>query len=366
MNAKQDDTVKVVGMDMGDEKHCLCLLNAEGNVVKSEELENTEERVRDYFKKLRSCVVVLEAGTHSRWCAKIIESSGHEVLVGNPRKLRLIWKSENKNDWHDAEMLARVGRLDRTLLHPVTPRGAGGVQDLAVVKARDKLVKTRALLVCHARGMVKTCGSRITKVSTRSFCEKAMEQIPAELQPALTPLNEAIKSITRQIGHYDKLIGKLCKKYPDTLRLMSINGVGPITSLAFVLTLESPSRCKTSREAGAYLGLVPRRDQSGKSDKQMRITKTGNSYLRRLLVGSAQYVLGPFGKDCELRRHGLKLAERGGKNAKRRAVVATARKLATIMHAVWKAQGEYDPSHVRNRRSAATGSQNDKNAPKPP
>ncbi len=350
-----DRNVKFVGIDMGDVKHCVCMLDGQGDIVGKVELENTGDCLRKYFGGLARCVVTMEAGTHARWCAAVIAGCGHEVLVGNPRHLRVIWKSDKKNDWHDAEMLARVGRVDRSLLHPVCFRSDSQVYDLAVVKARDKLVKTRTQLVCHMRGTVKTCGGRISNVSSKSFCHKCMEQVPKELEPALEPVNDALRAVTEQIGHCDKQIGQLCLKYPETARLQAIAGVGPITSLAFVLTLGAPDRCKSSRDVGSFLGLTPRRDQSGQTDKQLPITKAGNGYLRRLLVGSAQYLLGPFGKDCELRRRGLKLAERGGKNAKRRAVVATARKLATVMHAVWKSQGEYDPSHHANRKSRRDG-----------
>ncbi len=126
-----------------------------------------------------------------------------------------------------------------------------------------------------------------------------------------------------------------------------------MTALSFVLVLEDSGRIENSRSVGPFLGLTPKRDQSGQTDKQLRITKAGNAYLRRLLVQCAQYILGEFGPDCDLRRFGLKLAERGGKNAKRRAVVAVARKLAVVMHHLWKVGGDYDPLHQRNRKVSA-------------
>jgi transposase len=139
-------------------------------------------------------------------------------------------------------------------------------------------------------------------------------------------------------------IEQLCQEhYPETHHLRQVSGVGPITALAYVLTLDDPDRFRKSREVAPALGLVPKRDQSGDRDPQLRITKTGDSYLRRLLVGSAQYILGPFGPDCDLRRWGLKLAQRGGKNAKKRAVVAVARKLAVLLHHLWVTGEVYDP-----------------------
>jgi len=168
--------------------------------------------------------------------------------------------------------------------------------------------------------------------------------MPQTLRDALEPIMKSIEELTIRIRHYDKLIEKMCdKQYPETELLRKISGVGAVTALAYVLTLEEPSRFEKSRSVGAFLGVVPRRDKSGQTDKQLRITKAGDGYVRRLLVGSAQYILGPFGPDCDLRRFGLKLAARGGKNAKRRAVVAVARKLAVLMHHLWKSGDEYDP-----------------------
>ena len=127
--------------------------------------------------------------------------------------------------------------------------------------------------------------------------------MPQTLRDALEPIMKSIEELTIRIRHYDKLIEKMCdKQYPETELLRKISGVGAVTALAYVLTLEEPSRFEKSRSVGAFLGVVPRRDKSGQTDKQLRITKAGDGYVRRLLVGSAQYILGPFGPDCDLRR----------------------------------------------------------------
>jgi transposase len=276
--------------------------------------------------------------------------------VGNPRKLRAIWESDAKDDERDAEMLARIARFDPHLLYPIRHRGRQAQADLAVIKARDMLVKTRSVLIAHARGAVKSVGERISRCSAETFHRRLQEEMPEELCEALEPVRESIEDLTCRIRHYDKQLEELCaEKYPETEGLRAIRGVGPVTALAFVLTLEEPSRFGKSREVGPYLGLTPRKDKSGQTDKQLRITKAGNAYLRRLLVGCAQYMLGPFGADCDLRRFGLKLAARGGKNGKRRAVVAVARKLAVLLHALWKSGERYDPlfSQARRERKAA-------------
>lgn len=181
---------------------------------------------------------------------------------------------------------------------------------------------------------MKSFGERLPKCSAASFHKKRVAgRLPEALAPALEPILETIANLTAQIRAYDRELAALAEDlYPETRLLRQVPGVGTLTALAFVLTIEDPGRFDDSRVVGAYLGLVPAKDQSGDSDPQRRISKRGDRMLRRLLVGSAQYLLGPFGEDCDLRRHGEKLAARGGKSAKKRAVVAVARKLSVLLH----------------------------------
>jgi transposase len=340
-----------IGIDMGDKKHIICILDAAGEVIKRTTVANTSDALKKYFSKFGPSLIALEAGTCSGWVSRLLEELGHEVLVGNPRKLRIIWDSDEKCDERDAEMLARIARFDPHLLYPIHHRGEQAQADLAVIKARDMLVKTRKMLVSHARCVVKTMGYRISSCSTASFHLRLREQMPICLEPALEPVMKSIEELTVRIRHYDKLIEELAReKYPEAQCLRQISGVGPVTSLAFVLTLEEHSRFKKSRDVGPFLGLVPKRDQSGQIDKQLGITKAGDTYLRSLLVGSAQYILGRFGPECDLKEFGLKLAAVGGKNAKHRAVVAVARKLSVLMHRLWSSEETYDPFHKHNTR----------------
>jgi transposase len=338
-----------IGMDLGDKTHEVCVLDAEGKVILRKEIVNTGESVKKFFKDYKDVLVVMETGTHSPWVSRVVEGMGCEVLVGNARKLRMIWMANNKSDVRDAEMLARIGRMDRALLYPVHHRSEEAQQDLAIMKARDALVSVRADLVNHVRSTVKGTGHRINKCSTEAFARRAKESIPEGLRAALLPVIEAIEAISEQIRSYDKEIATLIEqRHPEAKRLSQVPGVGPVTSLGFVLSLEESGRFKKSRSVGAYLGLTARRDQSGQTDKQLRITRAGDAYVRRLLVGCSHYILGAFGPDCDLRRFGLKLAARGGKNAKRRAIVAVARKLGVMLHRLWVTGAEYDPDYRKN------------------
>ena len=200
------------------------------------------------------------------------------------------------------------------------------------------------------RGAVKSFGHRLPKCPARSFHKRASEHIPEALRPALEPVLEQIASLTERIRDYDRRLVAISEEhYPETELLRQVEGVGPLTALTFVLTLEDPYRFEKSRSVGAYLGLVPATDQSGERDPREKRISKGDEMLRRLLVGSAHYVLGPFGSDSDLRRHGQKIASRGGKNSKKRAAVATARKLAVLLHRLWVTAEVYDPLYNAHR-----------------
>jgi len=341
------------GLDLGDRYSYLCLIDTEsGEVMEESRLRTTPEALKRRFSSERPLRVAIEAGTHSPWVSRVLEECGHEVLVANPRKIRLIYTNKRKTDKLDAENLARLARLDPKLLYPLKHRGEDSQAHMAIIRSREALVSCRTQLVNHVRGAVKSFGARLPKCPARSFHNKAPEHIPQALWPALEPILETIGSLTERIREYDRQLESVCQEhYPETNLLRQVEGVGPLTALTFVLTLEDPSRFAKSRSVGAYLGLVPATDQSGESDPQMRITKEGDEMLRRLLVGSAHYILGPFAKeDSDLRRHGEKIASRGGKNAKKRAAVAVARKLSVLLHRLWVTAELYDPLYNAHRR----------------
>ena len=333
-----------VGLDLGDKFSYIVILNQDGEVIEETRLPTSKSAFQRKFSSLSPCRVAMEVGAQSRWVSHLLRELGHEVIVANARKLRAIYANPRKDDRADAEILARLARLDPSLLSPIHHRSPQAQADLSVLRSRDALVRSRTLLINHVRGIVKSVGDRLPSCSANYFATKVAPSIPEPLQPALIPILDTIASLSQQIRAYDRQIEALCASmYPETKLLRNVSGVGPLTALAYTLTLEDPQRFPKSRAVGPAVGLVPKRDQSGDRDPQLRIT---NTFLRRLLVSSAQYILGPFGPDCDLRRWGLRLAERGGKNAKRRAVVAVARKLAVLLHHLWKTGEVYDPFHI--------------------
>lgn len=333
-----------VGIDLGDKKSMVHVRNQDGEFVEETRLPTTATALERKFGQRAPMRIAIEVGSHSRWISRQLKSYGHEVVVADARKLRLIYENPRKSDRVDAKYLAKLVRLDMSLLSPVAHRGEEAQQHLAILRARDSLVKARTELVNHTRGIVKSFGGRLPNCSTESFAKRVGPALPESLRPALEPLLEIIQDMTKRIQSYEQEIERLCQQvYPETTCMRQIKGVGALTALAYVLTLEDAKRFRKSREVGPYLGLVPRRNQSGEADPQGRITKTGDKYLRRLLVGSAHYILGPFGEECYLRSWGLRLAERGGKSAKKRAVVAVARKLAVLLHKLWVSGEDYHP-----------------------
>jgi transposase len=352
MDSSKERPQVTAGLDIGDKYSYLCLIDTQsGEVVEEGRLRTSPEAFLRRFSSERPMRIAIEAGTHSPWASRVLEECGHEVLVANARKLRLIYSNKRKTDEIDAENLARLARLDPKLLYPLKHRGEESQAHMALIRSREALVGTRTQLVNHVRGTVKSFGGRLPKCPARSFHKRAKEHIPEALLAALAPVVEQIGSLTERIREYERRLETIAKEhYPETELLRQVEGIGPLTALTFVLTLEDPYRFEKSRSVGAYLGLVPATDRSGDRDPQKRISKEGDQMLRKLLVGSAHYILGPFGSDSDLRRHGEQIASRGAKNSKKRAAVAVARKLSVLLHRLWISGEVYDPLYNAHRR----------------
>jgi len=340
-----------IGMDLGDSWSFYCVLDEAGKIILEQKVATTQEAMKQTFEKIPRSLIALETGTHSPWVSRLLTELGYEVIVAHAQKVELITKSNRKDDRHDARTLARLVRFDPELLGPVRHRSAKAQIHLTVIRARAELVSARTALVNAARGLVKSFGERLPKCGTYQVNEKLAEGLSAELRDVLVPLLRQIESLNEPIKEYDERMEKIAKEvYPETSLLQQVKGVGTQIALTYVLTIEDPHRFLKSREVGCFLGLKPGRRNSGKSEPQKKISKEGDRYLRTMMVQGAHYILGPFGEDSDLRRWGLKLAERGGKNAKKRAVVAVARKLAVLLHRLWVSGEVYEP--LRNSQKA--------------
>ena len=341
-----------IGLDLGERFSHYCVLDESGRILGESKTTTSPIAMEAAFGRMARSRVALETGTHSPWVSRLLSKLGHEVIVAHARNVRLIGESRRKDDRLDAQTLARLARIDPQLLCPVKHRSAKAQADLTLIRARAGLVRARTALVNTARGLAKSYGERLRGCNVRNMNPEKAEALSPELQAALQPLLAGIEVVSEQIGEYNERIEKLAKEsYPEVALLKQVKGVGTLIALTFLLTLEDAHRFRKSRDVGCYLGLQPGRRNSGQSEPQMHISKEGDPYLRTLLVQGSQHILGPFGPDSDLRRWGLKLAERGGRKGKKRAIIATARKLAVLLHHLWVSGEAYEPLH-NNQQSA--------------
>lgn len=338
---QKDKPAMTVGIDVGDKFSRYCVVQ-DGEIVEEGRFRTESNAVGRHFRGRERMRMAMECGTHSPWMSRLLKEWGHEVIVANARKIEAVTGNESKSDEHDAQQLALLADYNPKLLHAIDHLSPEQQRDRMLIQARATLVRARTMLINTTRGLVKGTGERLPPCSSQSFGRQMKAKLPADLAPWIAPLVEQVASLTAQIARMDQEIEALSKKYPEIRRLRTVPGVGALIAATYVLTLHGPQVAQHSRSAGAFLGLRPRRQQSGDYDPQCRITKSGNVYLRSLLMESAQYILGRFAPDSALRRWGLKLAA-GGKRAKKRALVAVARKLAVILHCLWRTGQSYQP-----------------------
>lgn len=341
LSKTQQPTRETIGIDLGDKVSRYCIVDLSGEVVEEGSFRNQASSIEKHFGG-EPRRIALEAGAQSAWISRELQRLGHEVIVANPRELKWITSSDNKNDPVDARKLALLARADVRLLAPVEHRGAEQQAELAVIRARDALLRARTLLINSARSIAKGFGLRLPKSITGTFGERAVESLPKFLCTPLAGLLEQIDALSQQIGGYDQQVGKLATAHPEVERLTSVPGVGQLTAMTFVLTLGRPDRFAHSRDVAGFLGLRPKQRQSGARDPQLGISKSGDPYMRKLLVQCAHHILGHYGKDSALRQGGLAKGE-GGKKATLRAIVAVAPKLSVLLHRLWVSGEFYKP-----------------------
>jgi transposase len=346
-----------IGMDLGDKTSRMCFLDEEGEVIREGSVATTKKGMAQVFGTMAHSRIALEVGTHSPWVSRLLKSFGHEVIVANARQVKLISQSSRKDDKLDAQMLARLARVDPQLLRPIRHRSEEAQTDLTTIRIRAALVEARTGLVNAARGLAKALGERLPKCDTDQMGEEKLAEVPEALAETLKPLLKEVESLTGRIQECDEKIEQIARdRYPETKLLRQVKGVGPLIALTFVLTVEDKERFAKSRDVGCYVGLRPKRSESGERQPELRITKEGDVYLRKLLVQGAHCILSRRGPDTDLKRWGTKLGERGGKNAKKRALVAVARKLAILLHHLWRTGEVYEPlrhSSATERQKAA-------------
>lgn len=354
-----------VGLDLGDRSSCYCILDEAGEKVSEGKLPTSRAGLDSVFGKMAACRIALEVGTHSPWISRQLAGMGHEVIVANAHKVKLITQSTKKNDRMDAEHLARLARVDPKLLSPIRHRGEEAQADLAVIRARAGLVDARSELINTARGLAKPMGERLPKCDADFVTEALADKLSKAAQRAIRPILKSIEELNEQIAEYDRMIQGLEKKYAEVKLLKQVHGVGPLIALTFILTIEDVKRFEHSRDVGPYLGLTRKQRDSGESAPELGISKAGDRLLRRLLVQGAHCILRKGGPDSDLKSWGMGKFEEGKKGSKKRkkkAVVAVARKLGVLLHMLWATGQVYDPHYNRRAVEAAEKAKSERKA----
>jgi transposase len=333
-----------IGMDLGNRKHTVCALDADGNVLFRKEVANTPDELKVFFEENKGATVAMETGLCCRWISALSKASGCDTIVGNARELAMIWGDKNKNDRNDAEKIARLARADRNLFHPVTLRDDAHHRLFQLLELREGEVKERTRRVNSIRGMCKANAVFLPSCDAALFHKVAASALPEGMRKMFRPTLDALAATDRAIRRYDAMIEDCCRRQfkAETGLLQTVPGVGPITAAAFVAAVDDPARFGKARDAGPFFGLTPGQDQSGDGDAPKQITRAGNEMVRHLLVNGANKILQRNSKDNALKRHGMKICARGGKVARRKAKVAVARKMAVLMLAMLKSGKEYD------------------------
>jgi transposase len=353
-----------VGLDLGDRTSRYCILDEAGEKASEDKLPTTKAGLDLVFGKMPPCRIALEVGTHSPWVSRHLAAMGHEVIVANAHKVKLITQSVKKNDRMDAEQLARLARVDPKLLSPIQHRGPEAQGDLAVIRARAALVDARTELINSARGLAKPMGERLKKCDADLVKESLADGMGEAVQAVIGPMLKSVEAISKEIGEYDKKIEGIAKRYPEMKVLTQVHGVGTLIALTYILTIEDAQRFEHSRDVGPYLGLTRKQRDSGGSEPELGITKAGDQLLRRLLVQGAHCILRQGAPDSDLKAWGMARLQNGGKNgknqkgsknAKKKTIVAIARKLAVLLHRLWVTGEVYDPLYNRKAAEAAKG-----------
>ena len=339
-------SVGMIGIDIGDRTSELCVLSDTNVVLVRGAVPTDRATIRDMFQQLKPTTVVMETGTHSAWMDRDIRACGHRVLVASARRVAQVLKDKKKNDRRDAQQLALLAAFNEEFLGVVNHRSEQAQLSLGKLKVRDHLIRARTRACNTMRGLVKSHGYRLPKVEPQRMTALAAGALPAEIQELIEPLVKVVETLNGKIEEQDKELARLAQEsYPQTKYVEQIHGVGLIVSLAFVLTIDEAERFERSRDVGNYLGLTPAQDQSGESNPELRITRDGDGLMRSLLVNAAQTVMRKNSPECDLKRHGEKLAGDGGKIARKKAVVAVARKLGVLMHKLLVSKAPYNPQH---------------------
>lgn len=329
-----------VGIDVHQKYSQVCELSLNGVVESECQIPTTRSSLNRWFGKRDDLRIVVESSGVSRWVVRVLKEMGHEVTVVNPRRVRLIAESTLKTDRIDAEVLARLSCFGEGLLPTVYQRSEESANVQTRLRVRSTLVRSKVAMVNSLKGSLRNRGYRLRGQAIRRVIANlvAME-LPSELRQSLDPLVEALLEVDERLRAVNAEIREECQENRLLKRLQTVPGVGPVVSLAYVSWIDDPTRFRSSRQVGPYLGLRPKVRRSAEFEFRGRITREGNPELRRLLTQAAHCFLRTQ-QDSALKQWALDLEKRAGK---KKAIVALARKLAVLMHRLWVTGHDFEP-----------------------
>lgn len=322
------------GIDLGKKELNYHVVDGAGATVRLGRVAATPEEALSALSGLGLQAVGVEAGPFGAWMVDGLTRGGLPAVLIETRRMKQFRDySKVKTDARDAEHIAQAMRSG--LYTPVHVKSQASRQVRTLLQARMTLSKTRQQLQSSLRGLLKEYGVKLKRQSSTRL-EASIREVLPDLPPAVTlallPLIASVAELRRQQVVLDREVRRLARTDAACRLMMTVPGVGAIVGLAFRATLDDPGRFADSSLIGAYLGLTPAKYASGEIDRDGAITRQGDRMMRAYLYEAATVLLGRLKRPCALRDWGLALVERRGR---RRATVAMARKLATIMHRVW-------------------------------
>lgn len=325
-----------VGLDVSLKETSVCIVDQDGVVVKEGAVLSDPDLIGTFIREHGVNVrrVGLETGPTSTWLWHEFQARGLPVICIDARHAKAALSMQiNKSDRNDAAGIARIMQAGWYREVQVKSLDSHGIR--AMLNSRAMLVKMKRDLENQIRGLLKNVGLVIGRGKGTAYTVRVEELLKqqSELGYVIRPLLVVRESIERQFIILDRQVKTLARRYETTRLLMTVPGVGPITALAFMAGIDDPSRFRRSRSVGAYCGLTPRRYASGEIDWSGRISKCGDTMLRTCLFEAAGALLTRTQKWCALKAWGLRLAKRVGM---KKAKVAVARKLAIILHRMWR------------------------------
>lgn len=324
-----------IGLDVSLETIAICAVDEAGGIVWEARVGGEPEAVLEALGSWRDRIsrIGLEAGPTSEWIAGRLLESGLPVVCLETRHVKAALSAMTvKTDRNDARGLAQIVRSG--WLKPIHLKSAGSQRLRTLAAARKVMVRSVTANEQAIRGLLRPFGLKVGNVTRRRFGDRVRILVEADrlLSAIVEPLLRAHERLRLELAELHRLVLRAVRSETVCRRLMTMPGIGPVTALTYRAMVDDPTRFRRSRAVGAYLGLTPRRYQSGETDRVGRITKVGDGETRTALFEAANVILRPTTRWSGMKAWAMRIADRQGA---RRAKVALARRMAVILHRMW-------------------------------